>query len=242
MLALQPRPKWPDGRDLFTQSLNQLERAYGPNHAILENCHIRVAFSTNDERTAKRVSDALGTATETRTMKNYAGHRLSPWLGHLMVSRQETSRPLLTSGEVMQLSPSEAIVMVSGLHPVRARKVRYYEDPQLQRRISKPSRTGPVTTVAHLDDWSGRMPISPSARLLAALKHKVRDPNGGIRREPEMPQHEDVVIKAPLAENEFDAVPDEGDTDALQAATAQNRSVQGLARSVSLDPDDKMGL
>ena len=31
---------------------------------ILDNCHIRVAFSTNDERTAKRISDALGTATE----------------------------------------------------------------------------------------------------------------------------------------------------------------------------------
>ena len=78
---------------LITQSLNQLERAYGPNHAILDNCHIRVAFSTNDERTAKRVSDALGTATEMRAMKNYAGHRLSPWLGHLMVSRQEQPRP-----------------------------------------------------------------------------------------------------------------------------------------------------
>jgi type IV secretion system protein VirD4 len=48
---------------LITQSLNQLERAYGPNHAILDNCHIRIAFSTNDERTAKRVSDALGTLT-----------------------------------------------------------------------------------------------------------------------------------------------------------------------------------
>jgi type IV secretion system protein VirD4 len=127
------------------------------------------------------------------------------------------------------------------LHPVRARKVRYYEDPLLQRRILKPSCTGPVTAVAHPDDWSGRMPIPPSAKLLAALKHKVRDPNGGIRREPEMPQHEDVVIKAPLAENEFDAVPDEGDTDALQS-TASNRSMQGLARSVSLDPDDEMGL
>ena len=226
---------------LITQSLNQLERAYGPNHAILENCHIRIAFSTNDERTAKRVSDALGTATEMRAMKNYAGHRLSPWLGHLMVSRQETSRPLLTQGEVMQLSPDEAIVMVSGLHPVRARKVRYYEDPQLQRRILKASCMGAVSAVAHLDDWSGRMPIPHSAKLLAALKHKVRDPNGGIRREPEMPQHEDVVIKAPRAENEFDAVPDEGDTDALQAA-ASTRSMQGLARSVSLDPDDKMGL
>jgi hypothetical protein len=32
-------------------------------------------------------------ATELRAMKNYAGHRLSPWLGHLMVSRQETAPP-----------------------------------------------------------------------------------------------------------------------------------------------------
>ena len=179
---------------LITQSLNQLERAYGPNHAILDNCHIRIAFSTNDERTAKRVSDALGTATEMRAMKNYAGHRLSPWLGHLMVSRQETSRPLLTPGEVMQLSPNEAIVMVSGVHPVRARKVRYYEDPQFQRRILKPSRAVPIDLVMRPDEWSGHAPIPPSVTLLAALTKKRRDQNGGIRREPEMPQQEEVVL------------------------------------------------
>ena len=80
---------------LIAQSLNQIEKAYGQNNSILDNCHVRVSFATNDERTAKRVSDALGTATEMRAMKNYAGHRLSPWLGHLMVSRQETARPLL---------------------------------------------------------------------------------------------------------------------------------------------------
>jgi type IV secretion system protein VirD4 len=226
---------------LITQSLNQLERAYGPNHAILDNCHIRVAFSTNDERTAKRVSDALGTATEMRAMKNYAGHRLSPWLGHLMVSRQETSRPLLTPGEVMQLSPKEAIVMVSGVHPIRARKVRYYEDPQFQRRILLPSRAVPIDLVMRPDEWSGHAPIPPSVKLLAALANKRRDQNGGIRREPELPQHEEVVLNAPLAEYEFDAAPDEGDADAVQAL-ALNRSMQGLARAVSLDPDDKMGL
>jgi type IV secretion system protein VirD4 len=226
---------------LITQSLNQLERAYGPNHAILDNCHIRIAFSTNDERTAKRVSDALGTATEMRAMKNYAGHRLSPWLGHLMVSRQETSRPLLTPGEVMQLSPNEAIVMVSGVHPVRARKVRYYEVPQFQRRILKPSRAVPVDLIARPDEWLGHAPIPPAVKLLAALTSKGRDRNGGIRREPELPQHEDIVVQPSLAANEFDAAPDEGEADAVQAS-ALNRSMQGLARAVSLDPDDKMGL
>jgi len=73
---------------LIAQSLNQIEKAYGANNAILDNCHVRVAFATNDERTTKRVSDALGTATKMRAMKKYAGHRLSPWLGHLMVSRR----------------------------------------------------------------------------------------------------------------------------------------------------------
>src|SRR5690606_8078592 len=43
---------------LIAQSLNQIERAYGPNNAILDNCHVRVSFATNDERTAKRVSSA----------------------------------------------------------------------------------------------------------------------------------------------------------------------------------------
>jgi type IV secretion system protein VirD4 len=91
---------------LIAQSLNQIEKAYGANNSILDNCHVRVSFATNDERTAKRVSDALGTATEMKAMKNYAGHRLSPWLGHLMVSRSETARPLLTPGEIMQLPPA----------------------------------------------------------------------------------------------------------------------------------------
>jgi type IV secretion system protein VirD4 len=157
------------------------------------------------------------------------------------VSRQETSRPLLTPGEVMQLSPNEAIVMVSGVHPVRASRVRYYEDAQLKRRVLKPSRASPVTLATQADDWSGRAQIPPSVELLAKLKRKSRDPNGGIRREPELPQHEDVVVRAPLAENEFDAAPDDGDADAVQAR-ALSRSMRGIARSVTIDPDDPMDL
>ena len=126
---------------LIAQSLNQIERAYGPNNAILDNCHVRVSFATNDERTAKRVSDALGTATEMRALRNYAGHRLSPWLGHLMVSRQETARPLLTPGEVMQLPPGDELVLVSGVPPIRARKARYFEDRDWTERVLAKKKT-----------------------------------------------------------------------------------------------------
>ncbi|WP_136661656.1 conjugal transfer protein TraG [Nitratireductor sp. XY-223] len=120
---------------LIAQSLNQISRAYGENNSILDNCHVRIAFSSNDERTAKRISDALGTATELRAMRNYAGHRLAPWLSHVMVSRQETARPLLTPGEVMQLPPADELVLVSGLAPVRAKKLRYYDDRNFTERV-----------------------------------------------------------------------------------------------------------
>src|SRR3954466_6227583 len=146
---------------LIAQSLNQIEKAYGPNNAILDNCHVRVSFATNDERTAKRVSDALGTATEMRAMKNYAGHRLNPWLGHLMVSRQETARPLLTPGEVMQLPPTDELVLFSGSPPIRAYKARYYEDTRLKSRVLPPpaligGRAGTPgdRPAAQADDWT----------------------------------------------------------------------------------------
>ncbi len=96
-----------------------------------------MAFATNDERTAKRVSESLGTTTEQRSMKNYAGHRLSPWLGHLMISRSETARALLTPGEILQLPKTDEVVLMSGAPPIKAKKVKYYADRRLQARVAK---------------------------------------------------------------------------------------------------------
>jgi type IV secretion system protein VirD4 len=228
---------------LIAQSLNQIEKAYGQNNSILDNCHVRVSFASNDERTAKRVSDALGTATEIRDAKNYAGHRLSPWLGHLMVSRQETARPLLTPGEVMQLPHDDELVLVSGCHPIRAKKARYYEDHQLQARILPPPPFAVGARVAGnadklipaaKDDWQGAVVAPPAT--------DTEDPaNAGIRREPELPEHEDIVTAPRKPAQEFDLPDDDADDDAQRLRVFQ-RQVRATARQVSLDPADDMGL
>lgn len=57
------------------------------------------------------------------------------------------------------------------------------------------------------EDWSGHPPPAPSIERLATRQRKHVDPNGRLRREPELPQHEEIEIKAPLAEHEFDAAP-----------------------------------
>lgn len=228
---------------LIAQSLNQIEKAYGPNNAILDNCHVRVSFATNDERTAKRVSDALGTATEMRAMKNYAGHRLAPWLGHLMVSRQETARPLLTPGEVMQLPASDEIVMIAGLPPIRAKKARYYEDARFTERIAGPPDPTKSTAPQKHDAWAGRIatPITQSDRDEDASSEDAA--NGGIRRQPDLPEHEDVVSppKEPKPSREFDLLEDDADEPAKQARAFRQQGRQ-IARQATLDPKDGIEL
>ncbi len=226
---------------LIAQSLNQIEKAYGPNNSILDNCHVRVSFATNDERTAKRVSDALGTATELRAMKNYAGHRLSPWLGHLMISRQETARPLLTPGEVMQLPPDDELVLVSGSAPIRAKKARYYEDAEMKARIIPPPTPaspgspppGEEALAANKGDWAG-------AVISAGSGSDSEDPaNAGIRREPELPEHEEIVPEPRKPVQEFEPFDDEPD-DEVQRQRIMQRSFRTVARQASLDPADDM--
>ena len=229
---------------LIAQSLNQIEKAYGANNSILDNCHVRVSFATNDERTAKRVSDALGTATEMKAMKNYAGHRLSPWLGHLMVSRSETARPLLTPGEVMQLPPSDEIVMVAGTPPIRAKKARYYEDARFKERILPPPSLA-ISKQVRPDDWT-MLPLPQRPQIVEASQAAPTaddDPTESERRQqPELNRVKPVEKPMPIDNPfEIDADRDEAEDDAARNSR-MNRLMQGVARQVSLDPGDGMDL
>ena len=228
---------------LIAQSLNQIEKAYGPNNSILDNCHVRVCFATNDERTARRVSDALGVATEMRAMQNYAGHRLAPWLGHIMVSRQETPRPLLTPGEVMQLPPGDELVLMSGSPPLRAKKARYFEDRRFADRVLPPPQPGRAPAAVAPDEWPS-LPLRPSAQTETTDVQEDEDTaNSGLRREPDLPEHVAIASERPVPPpiREFDVIDDTDDSVALQARTLATQ-MRRVARQAALDPGDGLGL
>ncbi|MCP4637504.1 MAG: type IV secretory system conjugative DNA transfer family protein, partial [Methyloversatilis sp.] len=234
---------------LIAQSLNQIDKAYGQNHSILDNCHVRVTFATNDERTAKRISETLGTATELRAQRNYAGHRLAPWLGHLMVSRQETARPLLTPGEVMQLPPDEAVVMVSSVAPIKAKKLRYYADANFKRRVLPPPALADGQYAdappSRLDDWSGlAIPAVPAALAAASadgLENLGSTDDGGPRRQPELAETVayDPELAAPAADL---GLLDDDDDPPLRLPRQLDPAMQRTARLASLDPNDGIEL
>jgi len=201
---------------LIAQSLNQISKAYGENNAILDNCHVRVAFATNDERTAKRISDALGTATEQRAMRNYAGHRLAPWLAHVMVSRQETARALLTPGEVMQLPPTDELVLVAGLAPIRAKKLRYFEDANFKARLGAAPELADDgyadRPVVRADDWSGCVAGLVAADIGTDDSDDAAIEDGGAQqaKEPELAEQPAERIETARPTNPL-GIDDDGD-------------------------------
>lgn len=228
---------------LISQSLNQIDKAYGQNHSILDNCHVRVTFATNDERTAKRISETLGTATKLRAQRNYAGHRLAPWLGHLMVSRQETARPLLTPGEVMQLPSDEAVVMLSGLAPIRAKKLRYFTDANFQSRVQPAPRLQPGryadAPAPRADDWSGLAVPAAVTASPTDLSDDETVEDGGLRRQPELaeldqlPDHSELTSDLLLLDEDDIPTP---------FPTQPDPRLQRVARLAALDPNDGIAL
>jgi type IV secretion system protein VirD4 len=237
---------------LIAQSLNQIEKAYGEHNSILDNCHVRVAFATNDERTARRISDALGIATEQRAMRNYAGHRLAPWLAHVMISRQETARPLLTQGEVMQLPPADELVLVSGMAPIRAKKLRYYEDPNFRGRLAPPPAlvrdTYPDRPNPRADDWTGIV-REQDARLQKPEDENARpDEDGGLQQQRHPGLAEEPVLKpepvkqADLFGLDSDDVDPATDKRAMDRARALTTVVRGHAMNRGRDHDVLPGM
>ena len=89
-------------------------------------------------------------------------------------------------------------------------------------------QTGPES------DWSDAIVVTPTA--------PVEDPaNAGIRREPTLPEQEEIAPEPRNAVHEFEPMEDEPDDDP-QLQRMIRRMMGSVARQVSLDPADDMGI
>ena len=127
--------------------------------------------------------------------------------------------------------------------PIRAKKARYFEDPQMEARILPPPTAaspktppGPVSRAAPQGgDWSNAV-VSPSATSA------TEDPaNAGIRREPELPEHEEIVPEVRKPVQEFEPMDDEPD-DEVQRQRIMQRNFGTATRQTPLDRADDLGM
>src|SRR3546814_1598112 len=76
---------------LIAQSLNQIEQAYGEHNSVLDNCHVRIAFATNDARTGGGLSNSLG-VDRSRTRLN-SSHTCAPRMLVYDVNKKNNNSP-----------------------------------------------------------------------------------------------------------------------------------------------------
>jgi type IV secretory pathway TraG/TraD family ATPase VirD4 len=146
-----------------------------------------------------------------------------------------TARALLTPGEVMQLPATDELVLVAGTPPIRATKLRYFEDSIFKARVLPP----PVLPEGDYADrpafrpdaWAGIV-RGTDARLGAAGDEDRDDVGGGL----EQSRHPGQEIDRPLTSDPVTAGPlglgaDDDDVAADQRAMDQARAL-GTARAV----------
>lgn len=154
---------------LIAQSLNQLEKHYGPNHAFIDNSWARLTYTGYDDRTAKRISDLLGQCTEVQQRESYSKKRGSLFVDNVTISTHEHGRPLMTAGEILTLPYTDAILFVGGCNGYRARKIMYYIDPRFAGRANLPRPDSPQEQAAELprplpaSEWRHLAPVAAPA-------------------------------------------------------------------------------
>ena len=134
--------------------------------------------------------------------------------------------------------------MVAGTTPIRAKKARYYEDARFKERVLSPPDPQRCGRTSRADGWSTLVPPKPDVALLAEVEKAQGDrANSGLRREPELPDHVAIVKETTDQKpaEEFAIMLDEEPEDVAQRQ-ALRRQMTGVARQVSLDPNDGMDL
>jgi type IV secretion system protein VirD4 len=125
----------------------QLREIYGLHAAetLLKSLAVRIVFAAKDHSDAREISDELGfTTVRVKTVSTPLfgfGNPKAQRARSQNVSEQR--RALLLPQEVKALGADEAILFYEGLPPIRARKLRYFEDRRFTARLLPPPAEAP---------------------------------------------------------------------------------------------------
>ncbi|MCC5053907.1 IncP-type conjugal transfer protein TraG [Xanthomonas campestris pv. campestris] len=230
---------------MINQSYNQIVKYYGPSNTVMDGAHIHVWYAPNTDETAKRISDSLGMTTEIHQQTNYTGGRLSGWLGHVMVSNQESARALMTPGEVREMDPTKKIIVVAGLPPIMAVKIKYYSDAKFRDLVPPTDARGKVLDPKHKyapvantaarpypygppvagNPWTKLTPAVVPVAVAAALQPAVQDSRDLDATPEPTPAPEAAVEAAPMLDDDIGA---DADIDTHETTVSPAAKADGM--------------
>ncbi len=162
---------------IVAQSLAQLRGAYGNDGAqnFLANCRLQLFMAPADSETPDYVSKAIGNFTRKARSKSW----MMGQIGKSNIQEREEGARLLRPEDLRSLSAEDCVLLIQDSDPVRAQKVRYFEDRALK----------PI-----FENQTGKHPV------VNALKTQLRN---AVRAAPNSTSGDDPVVD-PEEEGEVD--------------------------------------
>jgi type IV secretion system protein VirD4 len=114
-----------------------VREVYGKDAAesFFQNHALRISYTPADFETASEISRELGNntvRTESLSRPTAFGQ------GQRSVSESEQSRALLLPQEALALGKDEVLLFPRGFRPIRATKIRWYQEAIFKQRVVKP--------------------------------------------------------------------------------------------------------
>ncbi len=117
---------------LICQSFNDVFSKYGDKTPLFDNMHITAAFATSEPTSIEKVTRRAGKALELRD--SFSDPRTLFGRAHRSTSRSEQQRYILSEEDVRGLDDRQQFLFVNNCKPIRADKIRYYEEPFFRAR------------------------------------------------------------------------------------------------------------
>lgn len=127
---------------VVTQTIPALDKIYGEDTrlSLQGGAGIKIYLAPSEQRTRSELSAAVGKTTHRVVSKSKTVGK-GPFNG-INISERNEERDLLTEDEAGRLKPDEVVILANGQHPIKAWRIKYFED-----RVLKPifeSQTGPL--------------------------------------------------------------------------------------------------
>ena len=154
----------------IVQGLSQLDHHYGAaRDTLLQNSAVQIYFAANDDVTARYISQRLGTKTIQTASRSEPGG-----FGWATKSTGYAPRELLLPEDVRQLKDTRAILFKEGHRPTLGKKIRYFQNRELKRRVLPPA------DVPSLDLTT---PVEPTIKTIATT-HTIAGADNNATVEP----------------------------------------------------------
>ncbi|MDN5787464.1 type IV secretory system conjugative DNA transfer family protein [Pseudorhodobacter sp.] len=204
---------------MIAQSLSALDKIYGKDgRESLENgAGLKLYITPRDEQTVKEVSASVGKTTREAVTTSFG--RNKGFAGAQGTSVRLEERPLLSETEARFMDPDEVIILASPQHPIRAKRIKYFDDPMFAAMMD--AQKGYELPFPPLPAELANDPLGPKVLKVPKVEAEA---NAGDDQAKAKPEPTDEPARTPAPKVESDEPPAPTQKEIAVVAEAQTKT------------------